>query len=69
MSRNRLIINLDKTVCMLIGTSKRVASVPSSVLSLHVEATNIKQVDSSELLGVVVDPHLTRKQHTDYVCN
>ena len=65
---NKLIINLDKTVCMLTRTSQRVASGPFSELRLHVGGTNIKQVDSSKLLGVIINPHLTWEQHIDYVC-
>ena len=68
MSMNRLLINLDKTVCMPTGMSQRVALVPSSEVSPHVEGTNIKQEDSSKLLGVIIHPHLTWEQHIDYVC-
>ena len=44
------------------------ASVPLSEFSFHVDGGNIKQADSSKLLSVIIDPHLTWEQHTDNIC-
>ena len=68
MAANRLILNLKKTVCMLIGTAQRLASLPSTELTIRVAENSIEQVKSSKLLGVTVDETLSWGDHIDQTC-
>lgn len=53
---------------MLIGTSQRLCTLPSTLLNLRVSGTAIEQVQSSKLLGVTVDSCLNWQQHIDITC-
>ena len=66
MCMNKLSLNTEKTVCMLIG-SRNVLSkqVP---LQLLVNSKEIKQVHEVKYLGVTVDDKLSWNAHTENVC-
>ncbi len=59
LKNNRLILNLDKTVCMLVGTRQRISALPSTSLNLTVQTTTIAQATSAKLLGVIIDSVLS----------
>ena len=65
---NGMIINENKSKCMVIGTSQRIARLPSRTLSIDVNGTALDDVDNKKLLGVHIDPHLNFNKHVDYVC-
>ena len=65
---NGMIINENKSKCMVIGTSQKIARLPSRTLSIDVNGTALDDVDIEKLLGVHIDPHLNFNKHVDYVC-
>jgi hypothetical protein len=69
MKNNKLILNLDKTVCMLVGTRQRLASLPSNTLNLTVQTTAIAQVTTAKLLGVFIDTVLSWEHQVEAVTN
>uniref|UniRef100_A0A3B3DCY4 Reverse transcriptase domain-containing protein n=1 Tax=Oryzias melastigma TaxID=30732 RepID=A0A3B3DCY4_ORYME len=54
---NRLVINAEKTKCMMLGSSYLLKDSP--VLNLSVSGSPIEQVSEAKLLGVVVDSKMT----------
>ena len=65
---NGMIIKENKSKCMVIGTTQRIARLPSRTLSIDVNGTALDDVDVEKLLGVHIDPHLNSYKHVDYVC-
>ena len=60
---NRLKLNVNKSMCMLIGSRQRVGG-KTLCLSL---GSLLKQVSSTKYLGVCIDQYLTWQNHIDYV--
>ena len=54
---NRLILNTDKTVCMLVTTKQKSAKINKN-LNININGTQIEQVSCAKLLGVWLDEHL-----------
>ena len=65
MKNNKLSLNLEKTECMLIGSSQKLSRC--NPLNVIVNDVKISNVQSSKLLGVMVDQNLSWKQHIDFV--
>ena len=61
---NKLIINLNKTHCMLF-TNK----IGTFNLSLIIDNINIEEKDSTSFLGVIIDNKLTWKHHIQHISN
>ena len=66
MCRNKLSLNTDKTVCMLLGSRNLTAN--QRPLHLTVNSNEIKQVCEVKYLGVTVDDKLSWNTHTENVC-
>ena len=64
MSVNGFKLNIDKSVCMLIGTRQRVSG---GTLCLSLNDSMLKQVTSTKYLGLFIDQYLTWQNHIDYV--
>ena len=64
MTVNRLKLNVDKSLCMLVGTRQRVSG---KTLCLSLGDSLLRQVSSTKYLGVCIDSHLTWQNHIDYV--
>ena len=62
---NRMIINENKSKCMLIGTTQRLTKLKSHTLSINVNGNDLENVDNEKLLGVHLDPHLSFNKHVD----
>jgi hypothetical protein len=61
--KNRMVLNADKTKSILI-TGKRLKSrMQLSSLPLTASDSNIELVSSQKILGVIIDEHLTFKEH------
>jgi hypothetical protein len=61
--KNKMVLNADKTKSILI-TGKRLKSrMQLSSLPLTASDSNIELVSSQKLLGVIIDEHLTFKEH------
>ncbi len=63
VSKNRLVLNADKTNSMLIGSRQKVKSAPS--LNLSIKDKIIEQLPCVKLLGVQVDKNISWKRHCE----
>ena len=57
LKANRLILNVEKTVCMLVGTRQRLASTDRK-LCISINGSVIQQVANAKLLGLYMDENL-----------
>ncbi len=55
LNENRLVLNTDKTVCMILSTHQRRATLPNCTLNLKEGDKHIKQVNEAKLLGIIID--------------
>ena len=60
-----MVINENKSNCILIGTSQRIAKVTDH-LSIHVNT--LENVEFDKLLGVHIDSSLHFNKHVDVMC-
>lgn len=62
---NKLVVNVKKTKCMVVGTKHLLKTTPM----LHLTSGNmiIEQVDQAKLLGVIVDSRLSWTSQINYV--
>ncbi len=68
-TKNRLILNTDKTLCIVLSTYQRKATVDNTNIAIKIGQTHIKQVDEAKLLGATIDEHLTWKPHISKMCS
>ncbi len=62
---NKMAINGDKTKVMLITTYQKEAKLDSTHVSVICDNTELENVNSNKLLGVIIDKNLTWKCHID----
>ena len=62
--RNKLLINTNKSHCMLIGTN---ANVDQKILSIKLNDTQLQQVSTFKLLGIYVDSSLSWRSHLEHL--
>ena len=67
MCKNRLSLNCDKTVCMLIGNRKLLNK--HEILNLNVNSRILDQVHCVKYLGISVDEELNWNTQVNNVCN
>ena len=67
MTNNGLKLNADKTKCMLIRSSRTRVDPPP--LHIHLSGSEIEQVSSFKLLGVLVNDTLTWTDHINHVAS
>ena len=65
---NAMVINENKSKCMVIGTSQRISKLQSKSLSIVVNENTLDNVDTEKLLGIHIDPNLQFNKHVDHVC-
>ena len=65
---NKMILNEAITKSMLVTGKRLVKKIKQSSLQLHLNSTELEQVDSHKLLGVTVESQLTFEQHVDDLC-
>ena len=65
---NGMIINENKSKCMLLGTSQKLSKENSNILTIGVNGSTLEHVDCEKLLGVYIDPSLQFSKHIDHVC-
>jgi len=63
---NNMAINPSKTVCMTIGTHRKLSKLID--LSLPVQDITLQSVETHRLLGVHLDKNLTWNIHIDKLC-
>lgn len=64
---NRMVLNIDKTECMLIGTSQKLKQHIND-LSIGCREYRVQRVDTHKLLGLHLDNHLSWNVHIDKLC-
>ncbi len=69
LNENRLVVNTDKTVCMILSTHQSRATLTNCTLKLKVGDKHIKQVNEGKLLGIIIDESLTWDKHIYKMCN
>ena len=65
--RNKLVMNVLKTKCMVFGSPRKLALLPSNSLNLVIGTDSIEQVKETVLLGLHMDQSLTWNLHTNHV--
>ncbi len=65
----RLVLNIEKTVCMILSTHQRRATFTNYTLNLKVGDKPIKQVNEAKLLGIITDESLSWNKHIYKMCN
>ena len=65
--QNKMVLNENKTKCILIGTSQRLSRC-HSYLEIMVNNHVIECSESEKLLGIKIDKCLSFVKHIDYVC-
>ena len=65
LQANYLILNLDKTKAMLVGTHQKIAS--AGALEIAITHKCLKLVEKFKFLGVLMDQTLSWKDHFDYI--
>ena len=61
---NMMYINIEKTMCMTIGTRQKLSS-QEMCLNLEIKSN----VQTEKLLGVQIYPHLNRSKQIDQICS
>ena len=64
LNANKLTLNLDKTKCMLIGSTRKIANLSLTVSILNHE---IDSVNSFKYLGIMISSDFTWSDHIDYI--
>ena len=65
--QNKMVLNENKTKCILIGTSQRLSRCQSN-LEIIVNNQLIECSETEKLLGIKIDQCLNFVKHIDYVC-
>ena len=61
VEENKLVLNITKTKCMVIGTRRKIAR--DSCLNLSMGGIPIEQVRNIKLLGIIIDDQLSWSDH------
>ena len=61
---NKLLLNTDKSKCMLIGTK---ANIKDNAISIKINQTALELVSSFKLLGRHIESHLSWKLHLEHL--
>ena len=64
---NNLLLNVDKSQCMVVGTRQQVKLNPK--LEIKIDSENIPQSQDNKLLGVILDPNLNFNKQTSSICS
>jgi hypothetical protein len=64
---NGLSLNPDKSEVVLFGTRQRLRNLQQAS-SVNIAGTSIRAADSTKILGVTLDQHLTMNKHVNEVC-
>lgn len=62
-SQNHMLINVDKSSVMRIGTVQKLSNKPE--MKIEIDNNILREVSSQKLLGLFVDKHLTWNVHID----
>ena len=62
---NKLVLNVDKTKIMLIGSRKKLGDRGEEDIDIYVKGKKLELVDSAKILGIEIDSHLNFYKHVD----
>ena len=65
LSNNRLLVNNEKSTCMLLGTRQRISNMS---LDIHVGDNFLNSSNEIKLLGMVFDNCLSYDEQISYIC-
>lgn len=65
VDNNKLILNVSKTMSIVIGTNHSLRAKPH--LDLHIKDVSVKQVEEVKLLGILIDSKLSWDKHIQRV--
>ena len=63
-----MVLNESKTKIMLVAGKRLHKKMSSTSLTVHVNSVELEQVQSHELLGVIIDTQLNFNEHIDNLC-
>ncbi len=69
LNENRLVLNTDKTVCMILSIHECRATLINCTLNLKVGDKPINQVNEAKLFGIITDESLAWDKHIYKMCN
>ena len=65
---DKMVLNESKTKTMLVAGKRLHKKMSSTSLTVHVNSVELEQVQSHELLGVIIDTQLNFNEHIDNLC-
>ena len=65
---NNLKVNVQKTKCMLITTSRRRALMPCTDLNVNIKGEKVPMIKCEKLLGVHISDTIDWSDHVVYLC-
>ena len=64
---NRLVLNVDKTKLMFIGSIKKLNLIQADEVNVNVKGKTLEVVDSAKILGMHIDSQLKFDKHVDSI--
>ena len=64
---NEMNLNVNKTKCMLLGTSQKLSRLPKRTLDLDLNGVRVENVNEHKVLGVYLDPSLQWEEQINHV--
>ena len=65
LRNNRLLVNNEKSTCMLLGTRQRISNLS---LNMHIGDNILNSSNEIKLLGMVLDNCLSYDEQISYIC-
>jgi hypothetical protein len=66
--KNKLVINKQKSKCILIYSRQRARYLEKETLSLFIDNTKLECVEKIKILGLIIDKNLTWQHHINNLC-
>ena len=66
--QNKMIIHKQKTQCMLLGSTQKIARLNDKSINLILNETSINQIKQHKVLGITIDHTLSWDQQVNTVC-
>ena len=68
LKANRLSLNIAKKEYMVIGTRQKLITQDLNKMNIHVDSTQIKRVQHTKSLDLIIDDNLNWKNHFSAIC-
>ena len=66
--QNKMILNKQKTQCMLIGSTQKIARLNDKSINLILNETSLNQINQHKVLGITIDQTLSWDVQISSVC-